>query len=419
MRRILLMVRKDLLRQLRTPLAIATVLAFPLVFAALIAVAFGGAGDAAPRVRLLVEDRDGSFASGLLVGALTSDRAAEYFDVERVDAPGEAALEREDAAALLRIPAGFGADYLRGRPVALELVRNPAQGIFPEIAEQAMTVGVDVLAAGSRLLRDPLDRLAAATAGDGIDFSSEQAAALATSIHATLEASGALLFPPVITLETVELGGEPARSPRPTTASLFAYVLPGIGVWALFLAGELGMRDLVVEGSKGTLRRQICCPLRPWQIVIGKALYTAALAALSWLVLSAIGAVALRRAVSLPGYLSLSLALIVALTGYSATMYGALRTQRQAATLSSVLLLLFAFTGGSFFDVDLLPGVMRKLAPLSPFYWGTTGYRALIREGGGLADVAPNVAVLATVGGVLLALGCGLLHRRVRRGIAA
>jgi ABC-2 type transport system permease protein len=418
MRRLLLMVRKDLKRQLRAPLALVTVLSFPLVFAALIGLAFGGAGGAPPRVRLLVEDRDASVVSGLLAGAFAAERAAKYFDVERVDTEGSAALARGEAAALVRIPAGFGERFLRGEPVSLELVRNPAQGIFPEIAEQTMTVAVDVLSAGSRLLREPFDRLARATAGEDFELTAEQAAALATSIHGTLSASGDLLFPPAITLETVELG-DAAQGPRPTPALIFAYVLPGIGVWALFLTGELAMRDLVVEGSRGTLRRQICAPVRPWQVVIGKALYTAALAGLSWAILSAIGAAALRRPVSLPAYLLLSLALILALTGYAATMYGALRTQRQAATLSSILLLLFAFTGGSFFDVDLLPEAMRRLAPISPFYWGTAGYRALIRDGGGLADVAPSVAVLATAGLALVAVGCALLHRRVRRGLAA
>jgi ABC-2 type transport system permease protein len=414
---LLSMVRKDLLRQLRSPLAMGAVLAFPLVFAALIGLVFGGGGR--PRVHLLVEDRDGSLVSGLLVTALSSEQAAEHFEVERVGAEGVARMELGEASALLRLPPGFGAAFLAGKPVTLELVRNPAQGILPEIAEQSMTVVAEVLSAGSSVLREPLAEIAQAIESEGRGFSAERTATLAAAIHRALEASGDLLFPPVITLETVQLGAPDAGGPRLTAATIFAYVLPGISVWALFLTGDLAMRDIVTEASAGTLRRQLCSPLRPWQVVIGKAIYTVVLAGSSLLLLTLIGGVALRRAVSVPGYAVLSLALLVAITGYASAIYGALRTQRQAATLSAILMLIFAFTGGSFFDVDQLPEGMRRIAPLSPFYWGTTGYRALIRDDAGLAAVWPNAAVLAGAGLLLLAAGCRLLDRRVRRAGAA
>ena len=57
------------------------------------------------------------------------------------------------------------------------------------------------------------------------------------------------------------------------------------------------------------------------------------------------------------------------------------------------------------------------VAPLSPFYWGTSGYTDLIR-GGGMGDVLTNVAVLGVFGVTLLLLGARFLEARVRTGAA-
>ena len=141
MRRVLLMVRKDLLRQVRSPLAILLLLSFPLVFASLLALTFGaGSTPKMPKVQLLVEDLDGSFLSGALISAVTSEQMGTYFDVETVGSEGLGRIERNDGSALWRIPEGFQQELIDGTPVEFELIRNPAQSILPEIAEQGLAV---------------------------------------------------------------------------------------------------------------------------------------------------------------------------------------------------------------------------------------------------------------------------------------
>jgi len=159
MRRIAWMVRKDLLRRLRQPLGIGLLLAFPLVFSLMIAVTFGTGGSSFPKVRLFVENRDGNLVGDFLSSSLGSPEFAEYFEVEAVGEEGMARMEQGEASALLRIPDQFTEDLLDGKPTSLELVRNPAEGIMPEVAEQVATVLADVLSSGSRVLRGPLDTL--------------------------------------------------------------------------------------------------------------------------------------------------------------------------------------------------------------------------------------------------------------------
>ena len=94
MQRLMLMVRKDLLRQRRSPMSILLVLSCPLIFTTVLALTFGsGSNPGVPKVKLLVEDHDDSFLSQALLSATGSEQMAEYFDVEQVESGG---LERID-----------------------------------------------------------------------------------------------------------------------------------------------------------------------------------------------------------------------------------------------------------------------------------------------------------------------------------
>ncbi len=415
------MIRKDLLRRVRAPLAVLVLLAFPVVFSLLLALTFGGGGSA-PRVALLVENLDDGFLSGFLVSALGSEQTAEYFDVEPVGVEGLKRINKGEASALLRIPEGFTENLLSGEPITFELIRNPAQGILPEIAEQSMTVLTDLLSSASHVLRDPLDRLAEMTGG-GDDPGASAVAGMSVEVYEILDRSSGLLMPPAITLESVQLGAAEeatdADSGMPGLQAIFLMVLPGISVWALFMVGDLGMRDILDESVKGTLRRQLSGPMTPAKLVLGKACSTAVLAALALIVLSLLGAIATRGAVSLPGFLLLSMALIVALTGLASVISGTASSQRQGGTVGAMLMLVFGFTGGSFIPLDSLPAFLRPIAPVSPFYWGTSGYIDLIADGAGVKEILPNAGILAGLGLLLLAIGSMLLTRRVARGALA
>ena len=80
-----------------------------------------------------------------------------------------------------------------------------------------------------------------------------------------------------------------------------------------------------------------------------------------------------------------------------------------------MILLVLGFAGGSFIQVDSLPAAMQRIAPFSPLYWGTTGYRELL-QGGSAAQVLPHAGILAAIGAILLIVGGRLLGRKVRSG---
>jgi ABC-2 type transport system permease protein len=419
------MVRKDLLRQARSPLAVLLTLAFPVVFSLLLGLTFGTGDVAPPRVPLLIEDRDDTMLSRFLAGAFSNERARDFFDARAVGPEGLELLRDGEASALLRIPEGFSERLLDGEPVTLELVRNPSESILPEIAEQTMTVLADGLDSASRLLRGPLDRLAPLLRDGGADPGSAGVAELSVAFYEAVEGAERYILPPVITLSTRREEEDPAgeesggSSPPGSGFSVFLFMFPGISVWALFMIADAAMRDLLSEAGAGTLRRQLCGPVPPWMLVAGKTLYAATLAGAGLIVLSIVGAIAVRDPVDLPGFLLLSAAVVAASTGFAAMVYGAARTPAQGATLSSIVLIVCAFLGGAFLPLGSLPPVLRAVAPFSPFYWATTGFQAILSQSAAWRDVLPHTGILAGLGAVFLAGGSALLGRKVRRGEAA
>ena len=420
MRLLLRLVAKDLKRKLRAPLWLAVTLSFPLVFSGMIALVFGPSGKEMPKVRMLVVNEDGGFLSNALASVYTSRQAAEFFEGKTVDAAtGRALMEEGKASALLTIPKSFGADLLDGKPVRLGLTRNPAEGILPEIAEQTTGTVVELLDGARRVFDGPIATIRPTFDGDAAP--SEQTVIDASlAVRKALVATGGVLDPPVIALDSELFGGTPAKMEEPETGSMiFILVLPGVAVYALFLLGDQAMRDVMTERTLGTLRRQLAGPLTASTFLAGKVLYTAALSLAALVLLAAVGAVLATTRVDVPGFVVVSLALVLGVTGTSAAIYGLAKTERQAATLASIVYLAMAFVSGSFIRYEGLPPALKTIAPFTPFYWATDGYRKLLESGAGLGDVLPNAGVLVLMGTVLLAVGVVALRRSVMKGAAA
>ena len=228
---------------------------------------------------------------------------------------------------------------------------------------------------------------------------------------------------PPITFERVTLGepeeeeegdGEEDASPA---VMIVLFILPGVSIYALFVIGDQMMRDVLTEAQLGTLRRQLCAPVTGGQIIAAKVLLTAAVAGVVLLILAAFAGFLAPEPVDFGAFVLLSLALVLAVTGFAAAIYGLVRTERQGGTVSAVVYLAMAFGGGSFVPLDNLPAAVRAAAPLSPFYWGTRGFQDLL-AGGGLMDALGPVAVLGGLGAALLVAGAYLLQRKVLRGEA-
>lgn len=422
--RVLLLARKDLLRRWRSPIGVAAMIAFPLVFAGMMALAFGGES-ALPRARLLVEDRDDGLLGGFVKAAFSAEQVAEFIEMVEVGEEGRQMLENDEASALLVIPQDATTRLFEGEDVELELVRNPAQSILPEIAEQVAVVMADVSSILTRLVRrqiEILDLPDLETIESFEDLPDDQFAKISVALRHTFTEAGNFVAEPPIGFEQVTIGEDEEKpeddKDMSQMALIFLFVLPGISVYALFVIGDQMMRDVLEESRLGTLRRQLSAPVTAGQVLISKVLVTAVVAGIALLVLAAIAALVTPDPVDLPAFAVLALALVLAVTGCAALIYALAKNDRQGSAISAVIYLTLAFSSGSFIPLDSMPATMRAVAPASPFYWATQGFLDLMHKGAGLAAVLLPVAVLGGGGLVLLAAGTALLQRKVLRGDA-
>jgi ABC-2 type transport system permease protein len=87
----------------------------------------------------------------------------------------------------------------------------------------------------------------------------------------------------------------------------------------------------------------------------------------------------------------------------------------QAASLGVFAGLALGALGGCMVPLGFMPAAMQTFAKLIPHSWAITAFQSLIRDGGGLDTVAPNVAVLLAYGVVLLGLATWQFRKALTR----
>jgi len=195
---------KDLRRMRRDPGGLLLSAAIPVVLAVLIRLAFGGGDGTTPTATLLVADHDGSPFSALFLGAMTQGPVGDLIAMEKAEETDALArLERGRASAVLVIPQGFGSAVTANRPVALQLVENPAETILPRIVEETLSLLVDATFYLQHILGRPLQTLAAGPPPGAGGFSRKTMTETGVAINEAVTRIAPYLFPSIVDLETV------------------------------------------------------------------------------------------------------------------------------------------------------------------------------------------------------------------------
>lgn len=90
----------------------------------------------------------------------------------------------------------------------------------------------------------------------------------------------------------------------------------------------------------------------------------------------------------------MALATILAATGYSVLVGSITRTHDQAAVFGVVSVILLAAIGGIWVPVFMMPELMQSASIISPLNWSLNGFYDILLRGGGLPEIAGNLASL-------------------------
>jgi len=329
----------------------------------------------------------GEVARGLVDGPLAGLSTAGVATIvpTATEADARAAVDAGDVAAAIVIPAGFTAEVEAGRPARLLVIGGPstlpaevARSVLVGFGSQVTAVQVAVGTAMAVSGASPDPALAAEVA----------AAAMAAPAPIVISAG-----------ETVD-----------RVASSKTYYGASMAVMFVFFAAQFGVLGLLAERRNGTLARMLAAPIAPATILLGKVLVSLVVASISMGVIVVATTLLLGADWGDPlAVAALVIATAVAATGIATLIVGFARTEEQAGSFIAVAALTLSVFGGSFFRMSQAPEGMAALSVITPHAWFLRGINDLA-AGGGIAVVAPSLAVLATVG--VVTGGIGLLRAR-------
>jgi len=416
MRGLWIVLCKDLLRKVRSPLAPIIFLLFPVVFALLIGLTFGQGGEKIAPIKIALVDEDRGLVAKLVRSSLSQSTVSQHFDAKVVDLPTAVRLvENNKVSALLRIPAGFSDSLFASRTTYLEVVKNPAQGLYPQIVEEFTRVLSLLGTAVVRLLGKPIQEISGSVRS-GVPPSDAFISDVSVGISQTMKRIGRYAFPPAIRLETVVPAAEKQKDTGASPLRVALYVLPGMSVFALLMLALGSMADFTREGARGTLARQLIAPVPLSSVIIGKMASTGVLSMACVVVLTLITAIWASAGVSVVGFIALSVAFALASTGFAGLIQSLSRSERTGPVVGTILVMAMSMLGGSWIPLEALPQVVRKLSPYTMTYWASVGYRDLIFESASVSQILPNLGILVGLGAAFCVAAILLFRRQYRAG---
>jgi len=409
-------VRRDLIRYWRNPLRTALLFALPLVMAAIFALVFGGGGADQITIKVLLFNEDDGLLSTLLGNAGGSSEMNQNLEIVPVGEEGYEMMEHGEASALIHLPPNLTTDYLAGNPTLIEVVKNPSERFLPMIVEEGVRIGVVGLSEASRVFRSELEQIETFTVQN--EFPSNLAvASLSTGFNQKLGAAQAVLFPPVITLESVTLKPEEPEE-EASNLNILAYFLPGFSIMGILFLAQSATRDILHDRESGLLRHLLTAPVSAGDYLLGKCLSVFGVTAIGFSLLVAIGVAAGINWGAPLAVVMLVLASALAVGGLLLLIMSLVNSERQGDSLTTIVIIVSSMLGGAFIPVSQMPSFLRPVSAMTIVFWATDGFSKLIIKGLGVAAVLPNVAVLTLAGAIFMGLGAIILHRKIIRGRA-
>ncbi|NLT41158.1 MAG: ABC transporter permease [Anaerolineae bacterium] len=327
-------------------------------------------------------------------------------DVQVIEAERANALLREgDIRWLVELPEDFGRMGL-DHQVTVRLIAHPdARPTTLESIERVLTGVAKGMAVNHQLLAafEQLDVMMDAAPAEYRVFTSETYIAQARS-----QMENSRSRPLVSVSETQAL-----RAGRELEFGATNLTVPGFAVLFVFLTAQSTALSIVQEKRAGTFRRILASPLSRSSLLLGKLIPNFILCLLQVVFVFAVAILVLpllgldRLSLGYDPFALLLTTVLVALcsTGLGLFIAGIAQTPTQAGALSSVVLWVLGALGGAFYPTFLMSGPLQTISSLTPHAWALRAYNTLLVYGGGLADVLPELAILAGIGVAFAAIG--------------
>jgi ABC-2 type transport system permease protein len=379
-----LIIRNDIKRRLRAPMATILFLTIPLAMTALIGMIFDpGPGNETrlPPIKVLLVDHDKGLAAKFLIGAFDQKEIKDMFQMTLVDAAaGEKMMRKGKASAMLIIPERFSDNLAEQKTSTLEVVKNPAEEFLPNVVEEfarTMAVGFSGIA---QVFADELKLIQSVGKLSLENLSIAELTPFLEMARVKFLAVKSYLSPLLLQTKS-SATTRPGKAAKPKGFNIFAYLLPGMLIMFLLFIIEAFMREIQNERADGKTRRMMFSPLTARELITAR-LFS------GWLMgvlvcLSAMAAGTLLFGIDW-GAIPLLSALVALSCFCCAAFFGMLnaffKNKNQAGAFASPIILVFAAFGGSMLPLEQLPAGMRWVGQFTINNWFIAGCRQIMDD---------------------------------------
>ena len=194
---------------------------------------------------------------------------------------------------------------------------------------------------------------------------------------------------------------------NPQMKSAYNFVPAIMGMLLMLICAMMTSISIVREKEKGTMEVLLVSPVRPLMVIVAKAVpyLVLAFAILVVILLMARFVLGVPLAGSLFWILAVSTLYILLALSLGLLISNIAQTQLVALLLSAMVLLMpVVMLSGMLFPVESMPTILQWISAVVPPRYYIQAMRKLMIMGVGIGDVAREVAVLAAMTAVLLAV---------------
>lgn len=357
-------------------------------------------------IPIVIVNLDNDSLGDALVEVFSSEELADLLDTTTSeDAEATRLLvDKDETTAAIIIPAGFTQNIFSeniNQNVQIEFYANPSRptsaGIVKTILDGFMA-RVDEMRVGA------ITSIAQLMISGRI--SSEQANTVGEEMGTRLKNNQTDLNESLIRLNTS------INQAETNEVDALAYIAPGMALMFLMYTVSYGGRSILAEKARGTLPRLLTTPTNSMQILGGKVFGIFLTGTVQMLIL--IGATTLLFQLQwgdMLGVVLLVFAAVFGATGWGLLITAFAQSPNQVGSVGSAVMLIFSIMGGSFIQIDNLPGFVQTLSKITPNAWALDGFTSLA-FGGTIASLTTPIFALLTMGILLFLISAFLFGRK-------
>ena len=410
--KILYIAWKDLLRSYRNLFLVGMAFVAPLLMGLLFSSAFGGSEEfsiAAINIGIVNLDQVSSgFSAGEAVVDLLSDQdLADLLQPTIFESEKEAfdAIVDEKIQAAVIIPADLSLAVTEQEKTAqIRIIHDPTLSLSPQIIKSIL----DQMASGFSGAKITSTVIAQELTRQGKPFDSLLILSGVESYTKRIQGTsnteqGYLVQHPEIS-QTEE---------KSLKQQIVSGVMASMMIFFTFFTGSYGAQTILEEQEKGTLARMITSPSRLSVILGGKIIGVIVIMLLQMTVLIISSSFLFK--INWGDPLKITLAVLTtsaAASGLGLFLMSLVKDTRQAGIVLGGVLTVMGMAGGLFTGgIENLPPFLDKLKLFTPHGWSSRVWD-LAQGNSGVAEMAPDMAVLFAIGLVLFMIGVLLFRRR-------